>query len=413
MTVPAVSAVIVAAGRGIRLGSDRPKALVPLAGRSLLQRSAERLCSTNAIDELVLVVPPGHADDPTVLAAMDAVIATGTPCLVVEGGAERQESVLRGVTRSQAGDHRLVMIHDAARPMVSREDVKRTLDRAAETGAALLAHPATDTVKQVSDDLRVERTLNRRDVWLAQTPQVFRRRQLIEALEAAASCGITLTDSASALERHGVAVTLVEASAPNPKITTAWDLERAEAGLASNSHNGPMAMRMGLGSDLHRLEPGRPFVLGGITLDHHAGPVGHSDGDALLHAIADALLGAAGIGDIGELFPDTDASIAGISSSEILRQVLRQVRSAGFVIGNVDATINLQQPRLGNKKIEMRDHIANLLGLPTPSRVCIKAKTGEGVDAIGRGEAVGAQAIVSLAALTDRRDVSATEDDLR
>jgi 2-C-methyl-D-erythritol 4-phosphate cytidylyltransferase/2-C-methyl-D-erythritol 2,4-cyclodiphosphate synthase len=410
MTVPSVSAVIVAAGRGDRLGAGRPKALVQLAGRSLLQRSAERLCSTNAIDELVLVVPPGHAEDPTVLAARDAVIAAGTHCLVVEGGTERQESVLRGVSRSRAGDQRLVMIHDAARPLVSREDVQRTLDRAAETGAALLARPATDTLKQAHDDLRVERTLDRRNIWLAQTPQVFRRHQLISALESAASSGITLTDSASALERRGVAVTLVKANDPNPKITTTWDLEQAEARLGNNSRHDPMAMRIGLGSDLHRLEVGRPFVLGGITLDHPAGPVGHSDGDALLHAIADALLGAAGLGDIGDLFPDSDASIAGIPSSKILLEVMQQVRDAGFMIGNVDAIVSLQRPRLGPKKGEMRLRVADLLGLSTASRVSIKAKTGEGLGAVGRGEAVAAQAIASLVAVSDRPATNARED---
>ncbi len=401
MAEAGVSAIIVAGGQGTRLGAGVPKALVPIAGRSLLERSAARLAAVPSVDEVVLVVPADEQGNVAVIAASRTVEKAGRRAVVVAGGARRQDSVRCGIAGASAGEGRLVAVHDAARPFVAADDVERAVAVAREVGGAVLAEPARDTVKWVAEGEgeRIERTMERARVWLAQTPQVFAREVLDAALANADADRAEVTDCSSAVERAGGAVAIVAASGPNPKVTTPADLPMAAA-IAAEQDGGvatmsTRAVRVGFGSDLHPLVPGRPFILGTIRLEHPTGPKGHSDGDALSHAIVDAILGAAALGDIGDMFPDTDASIEGISGTEILKGAVERVRAAGLEVGNIDATVNLERPKLGPRKAEMRERIAAALGVDQ-DRVNVKAKRGEGLDAVGRGEAVAAHVVATL-----------------
>ena len=387
-----VSAIIAAGGRSLRFGGAHPKQLVAVGGRTLLERTVALFLSHPRVDEVIVALPPELVADPPECVRG----APAKPLRIIAGGPRRQDSVANAFG-AIADQSELVVIHDAARPFASADLVERTIGAAAESGAAIAATAARDTVKQAERGL-IRATLPRTTIFLAQTPQAFRRDVLRDALRSTEDA----TDEAELAERAGHFVRVIEGETTNIKITTQDDIAVADAIAArrSDAERQPDAARSrpartgraGIGYDLHRLVAGRPLILGGVTIPFDRGLQGNSDADAVCHAIIDAILGAAGAGDIGRHFPDTDQAWRGASSIDLLRRAVEIVRGAGLEVGNVDATVIAERPKLGPFVEEMRANVARALGV-TPERVSIKGKTNEGVGEIGRGEAIAVHAI--------------------
>ena len=376
-----VSAIIAAGGRGSRFGGAQPKQLQPLAGVPILKRTVDALLNGYAFDEVVVALPADLAANPPDY--LDDVI-------VVEGGERRQDSVANAV-RAVAPSSQVIVIHDAARPLVTPALLERTIDAAVKHGAAIAALQARDTVKRGDAGRVIRGTLPRDEIFLAQTPQAFRVGVLRDAL-AIASTATDATDEAMLAEAAGHHVHLVDGDPRNLKITTPEDLVIAEAFVQSGGARPPRTGRAGTGYDLHRLVEGRPLVLGGVTIPSDRGALGYSDADVVCHAITDAVLGAASLGDIGRHFPDTDPRWKGASSVDLLRRAVAMLADAGLQVGNVDVTVILERPKIKDHVDAMRASVAGTLGIDV-SRVSIKGKTNEGVDAVGRGEAIAAHAI--------------------
>jgi 2-C-methyl-D-erythritol 4-phosphate cytidylyltransferase/2-C-methyl-D-erythritol 2,4-cyclodiphosphate synthase len=319
------------------------------------------------------------------------------PLRVVAGGARRQDSVRNGF-EAVRGRADIVVIHDAARPFASPELVARTIDAAIETGAALAALPASDTVKLASGaggpgPGLVERTMPRERVFLAQTPQAFRADVLAAVIDAGRGETVA-TDEAALAEAAGFPVRLVAGEPTNLKITTMTDLRAAEA--IAGGGQAAVRTRVGTGYDLHRLVEGRPLVLGGVTVPSEKGLDGHSDADVLAHAITDAILGAVARGDIGRHFPDSDPRWKGAPSMAMLAHAVALAADAGFDVLNVDAVVIAERPKLAPHLDSIRASLAAVLGIDA-ARVSVKGKTNEGVDAIGRGEAMAVHAVALVA----------------
>ena len=409
-----VSAIVAAGGHGSRLGGGELKQLRLVGGVAVLERSVRAFVAHPDISEVIVALPQYLFDDPPPYLRDHADAAK--PVRLVAGGERRQDSVANAF-RAAAPASELIVIHDAARPFVSADHITRTIEAAAESGAAVAALQARDTVKRAVGPpvgpakagphvLLVDETIARETIFLAQTPQAFRRDVLAAAFDYATRTHAEGTDEAALAERAGHIVRLVDGDATNIKITTPEDLLLAEAILlrsqeAGASYGGQVARglprtgRAGTGYDLHRLAAGRPLVIGGVTIPSDRGAVGHSDADVACHAITDAILGAAGLGDIGRLFPDTDPQWKGASSLDLLARAAAVVRDGGYEIGNVDVTIILEAPKIRDYVSAMRDAIAGALGIGA-DRVSVKGKTNEGVDAVGRGEAIAAHAVCLL-----------------
>jgi 2-C-methyl-D-erythritol 4-phosphate cytidylyltransferase/2-C-methyl-D-erythritol 2,4-cyclodiphosphate synthase len=307
-----VGVIIVAAGRGARLGASQPKQVLDIGGRTMLQRAVAAFDTHPRVHEIVVVLP---AD--LVQAGESLTGPASWPCVCVAGGARRQDSVRAGFSRLSA-EVELVLIHDAARPFVDAAVIDRVIDAAREAGAAVPAVEARDTVKHVAaGEERVRTTIPRHEVRLAQTPQGFRRGVLADAMAAAA--GSDVTDEAMLVEQSGGTVRVVPGDARNVKITTAADLAAARM-------EGPQAPRVGTGYDLHRLVQGRPLVLAGVIVPFEFGPLGHSDGDVVCHALTDAVLGAACAGDIGQHFSNTDPRWNNAAGLDLLARAVAIVR---------------------------------------------------------------------------------------
>lgn len=381
------SLVLVAAGSGTRLGAGVRKGFVELGGMTVIERAVRAFVGIDAIGERILVV---HPDD--VAGLLDSELGrrlreSGITA-VVAGGATRTASALAGVeaTSTDAVD---VLVHDAARPFVAAERVRALIDALATAESALLAVPSTSTVKRADDAGRVAETLDRRRIHLATTPQGARRSILLRVLREAVACGKDGTDEASLLEAAGFHPALVEDASTNLKITHPGDLALA-SGLLPREPD-----RVGFGWDIHRLVPGRPLVLCGVVIPFELGLLGHSDADAVLHAVCDALLGAAGLPDIGEHFPDTDPRWKGADSAQLLLAVVAALAARGLRAAQVDVSILAERPKLLPYKDAMRRRLRALLDLPD-DRVAVKARTGEGLDAVGRGEAIACHAVATV-----------------
>jgi 2-C-methyl-D-erythritol 4-phosphate cytidylyltransferase/2-C-methyl-D-erythritol 2,4-cyclodiphosphate synthase len=387
-----IGAIVAAGGSGSRAGL--PKQWAVLGGQSVLRRSARLLAGCDLIDELVVVVPPGEE-----ARGASEVAGLAKGARIVAGGADRAESVRNGLGALDGCT--VVLVHDAARPFASPALVRAVAEAAAREGAALAAVPVTDTVKRagpgVADlpspdggpgqGLLVDETLDRRALWLAQTPQGFRRDLLLRAFEAAGAAASQATDECALVERLGEPVALVRGEPGNFKITTAGDLERARALTEA-----PFAA--GVAYDCHRFQAGRRLVLGGVEFEGD-GLLGHSDADVCAHAIGDAVLGAAGLGDLGRHFPDTDPRWQGVSSLALLREIARLAAEAGWRVGNADVTLAARRPRIAPRAEAMRARLAEALGV-SPAQVNVKATTGEGMGFVGRGEGIAAHATALL-----------------
>ena len=382
---PVVSVIIAAGGRGVRLGTNVPKQFLEIGGRSLLESTIEPFATHLGIAEVIVALPAGFVE--SVAARMTDSGWFHVHC--VEGGARRQDSVANAVAHVRA-DAGVIVIHDAARPFVSDTLIDRTIAAAVEHGAAIAALPVLDTVKQAggsrTDPSRpIAATLPREDIFLAQTPQAFRREVLLRALEIGRELGIEASDEAMLAERAGWPVHLVAGEAINMKITTPENFEEARGRFAP-------AHRVGTGYDLHRLVEGRALILAGVTIPFEKGLDGHSDADVVCHAVTDAVLGAAAAGDIGRLFPDTDPQWQDADSLQLLRRAVGHLRSEGYRVSNVDVTVIAERPKLLPHLAAMRANLGSALGV-TPGAVSIKGKTNEQMDSMGRGESMACHAV--------------------
>ena len=391
-----VTAIIAAGGAGRRLGAAKPKQLIDIGGGSMLHHSVTAFCRHPRVSAIVLVLPKAQSG---FTLATDRDPATLPPIRVVAGGDRRQDSVANGFDAVDAASD-IVLIHDAARPFVSADLIDRTIDAAAAHGAAIAALQSRDTIKRVDASGTIVDTIPRESIYLAQTPQGFRRDVLARAIAIGRS-GVEATDEALLAERAGYTVHVVDGDPGNVKVTTAEDLEAARARLAQPRGVPSQPARIGTGYDLHRLVEGRPLVIGGVTIPFDKGPLGHSDGDVACHAATDAILGAASLGDIGRHFPDSDPKWKDADSLVFLREAARLVRERGYEVSNLDITVVLERPKIKDAIEEMRARISRALGIEV-SAVSIKGKTNEGVDAVGRGEAIAAHAVALLTDLGPR-----------
>ena len=370
------SAVIVAGGSGRRMG--RPKQLLPLGGKPVLVHTIEAFKQVPFVRQIVVVTPP---ENQGILKKYFSDLVFALP------GETRLESVKNGVA---CVDKKAVLIavHDGARPLVSAQKITDCLHAAKTYGAAVLAVPVKDTVKTGADGF-VTRTLDRSSLWAAQTPQTY-QRDILERALAQFGSEKEATDESQLVEKTGVKVRLVPSDYKNNKITTPEDLVCAEAWVGAST-----VYRTGLGFDLHRLEPGRKLVIGGVEIPHAKGFLGHSDGDVVLHAICDAILGALCAGEIGILFPPTDPSIKGICSVDIAKKVLAVMREHGAALDHIDATLITEEPKIKPHYEAVRRSLARVFEMPL-ERVSFKAKSHEKVGEIGRGEAAMCQAVATL-----------------
>ncbi len=402
MTSRSIAALIPAAGVGSRMQAALPKQYLEVApGKTMLAAAAERLAKVVGADHVFVGASPEDAwiDD----------VDLGGASVMRTGGATRAATVTNTLAallkEGKIAPHDLVLVHDAARPLVDPKEVRALADAvcahlaAGTADGAVLAVAVTDTVKRADAQGFLVEDVDRTGLWRIATPQCFEAQALLDALQAHPD----VTDESSAVRLAGGRVAVIACSPDNIKVTTPSDLEFARRQLrdsctASQGNAGTrpaFSLRVGLGYDSHRLEAGRKFILGGVEIPHEKGLAGHSDADALLHAVTDAILGAAGKGNIGILFPDTDPAFKGADSRTLLKEAWRVVSREGWRVANLDCVIVAQKPKLNPHVPAMAACIAGILGI-APEAVNIKPKTNEGMGFEGRQEGVSTQAVVLL-----------------
>ncbi len=375
-------ALVVAAGRGTRLGGARPKQYLPLAGLPLLRHSVATFATHRAIEHVRVVFHPDDRD------LYDEAVAGLEMLPPVPGGAARQDSVRLGLESIEALAPERVLIHDAARPFVDADTISRVLAALEVAPGAIPALPVADTIKRGSES-RITATLDRSNLFRAQTPQGFHYRAILAAHRAVT--GEDMPDDAAVAERAGMTVKLVAGSENNLKVTAPADFAHAERLIAASAGD----FRTGQGFDVHAFGPGDHVWLCGVKIPHERGLIGHSDADVGLHALTDAILGALGQGDIGMHFPPSDPQWRNAASHLFLRHASGLVRAAHGRIVHVDVTLICEKPRIGPHRDAMVARIAEILGLAA-GRVSVKATTTEQLGFTGRGEGMAAQAIATL-----------------
>jgi len=373
-------ALVVGAGEGRRFGGDTPKQYLALAGQPLMRRSLLAFITHPEVTAVQAVINPDHR------ALYDRAAQGLNLPAPVAGGAVRQDSVARGLESLSRLAPDNVLIHDAARPLVDHGVISRVIAALAASPGAVPALPVADTLKR-GENGRIEATVDRRDLWRAQTPQGFRFADILAAHRRTA--GAELTDDAAVAERAGLAVAIVDGAEDNIKITTEDDLIRAGRLLGQGE------TRIGLGVDAHQFGPGDHVMLCGVAVPFEHGLVGHSDADVGLHALTDALLGTIGAGDIGSHFPPSDAKWKGASSDGFLRRAGELVAARGGRIVNIDITLICEKPKIGPHRQAMTDRIAGILGV-AGDRVSVKATTTDRMGFTGRGEGIAAQAVATV-----------------
>ncbi len=376
-------ALIVAAGSGTRVGGDVPKQYLPLAGRAVLRHSAETFLRHPAIAGVGVVISAEHR------ARYDAATAGLQMLPPVVGGTTRQESVRNGLESLAGLQPARVLIHDAARPLLSAAIIDRAVAALDDASAAIVAVPVADTLKR-EDGGRIAETVDRRGLWRAQTPQAFRYAEILAAHRSAA--GAAMTDDAAVAEAAGLPVKLVMGADDNFKITTAEDLRRAERLVGA----GATEFRTGTGYDVHRFVAGDGVTICGVRVAHDQSLEGHSDADVGLHALTDAILGAIGAGDIGSHFPPNDPQWRGADSARFLAHAAALVAEKGGRIAHVDVTLICERPKIAPHRAAMVARIAGILGIED-GRTSVKATTTEGLGFTGRREGIAAQAVATIA----------------
>lgn len=373
-----IAAIIVAAGKGERVGADLPKQYMPLGGRALVAHSVAAFARHPAISQIILVIGAGQE-----ALAQSALAGLPVDALIL-GGAERQDSVRAGLAAAAGAD--VVLVHDAARPFLSQDVIDRLITALETQDAAVPVLPVVDTLARGAEMLGP--VVDRTGLMRIQTPQAFHRNTLLAA-HAAWTDG-PASDDAQMVRAMGVAVAQVAGDKMLEKITLPQDFADAEARLAARR-----VTRTGMGFDVHRLADGEELWLGGIQIDHPQGLAGHSDADVALHALTDALLGALGDGDIGTHFPPSDPQWKGARSDKFVRHAAQLILRAGGIIDHVDVTLICEAPKIGPHRPAMRTAIAKMLGV-ADHKVSIKATTTERLGFTGRGEGIAAQAIATI-----------------
>ena len=381
-----ITAIVVAAGQASRYGA--PKILQPIGGTPAVMRVLRTFSQVSELNRLVLVV------NEDIRPEINRLLA-GHPewqhISIIQGGDRRQDSVAAGVDAVNNAD--IVVIHDGARPFVTAQLIRDTI-QAVQAGAdaAIAALPLSDTVKR--RHLGSVTTIDRTELWRAQTPQAFRLSALKNGLAMAKNKDLDVTDEATLIEMSGGRVVMVPGSELNLKLTTPEDLALAEA-IANTQSVSNREIRTGIGYDVHRLVPGRKLILGGVDIPFDRGLEGHSDADVLLHAICDAILGACALGDIGQHFPPSDEEYRDIRSVVLLERVCALISDLGGAVINIDATVVAEEPRLGPYSQTMRELIAGALRI-LPAAVSVKATTNEGLGFAGRAEGIAAMAVATV-----------------
>ena len=370
------------------MGEDISKQFLPLAGVPAIVHTLRAFEAAASVSEVVLV---SREEDISRMEHLLEAFHINKVKSVVPGGSTRQQSAAAGVRA--AGGAAYVAVHDGARVLITPQEIDKVVNDAFVYGASALGVPVKDTVKVAGTGGIVQSTPDRSTLWAIQTPQVFSRRLYLTALSLAEAEQAEYTDDCQLAERAGARVHICRGEYTNLKLTTRDDIPVAESMLKGKRGG---VMRIGHGYDVHRLQEGRKLILGGVEIPYEKGLWGHSDADVLTHAICDALLGAAALGDIGLLFPDSDPAYLGADSIGLLEKAAALLREKGFSVGNIDATVIAQAPRLRPYVQQMRETLASALGTDI-SAVSVKATTEEGLGFTGRGEGISAHAVCTLA----------------
>lgn len=370
-----VIVIIGAAGSGTRMGSKLPKQFLKIGGQTILEKTVMAFDACDFVDKLIIVTSAQYISTCQVLFSQ---LEENGKMAIVSGGAQRQDSIKAGLEEAAkiADNDSIILIQDGVRPYVTQELIARICNAVIESGAVIPAVPSKDTIRHVDNG-----TLDRSKLVCVQTPQGFSFDLIQQAFAQAERDGFYGTDDASLVERLGHKVRIVEGLTGNIKITTPEDLD--------------VEMRIGTGFDVHCLVEERKLILGGVDIPYEKGLLGHSDADVLVHALMDALLGAAALGDIGKLFPDSDEKYRGISSMKLLEHVNNRLAEEGYSLGNADVTVICQRPKLAGFIQQMRENIAGVMGVDV-SKISIKATTTEKLGFTGRGEGIAAEAVCIL-----------------
>lgn len=392
MESPRVAVIVVAAGSGTRLGMELPKAFVQLAGRSILSRALDSVFGMQDLAQVVVVVPEDRLDESRLLLD-DSAGVVADACLVVAGASSRQGSVAAGLAVLVSGID-VVLVHDAARALAPAALFDEVVAEVVSTGRGVIPGlPVSDTIKRVDDSGTILETVDRAALSAVQTPQGFPRRELVAAYEAASE---EFTDDAALIAAAGGTVGVLTGHPLAFKITTRWDLRRAEQLIAERRDSAAEGRsgeaRTGVGFDVHAYDKDQPLWLAGLYWPLEAGLAGHSDGDAVAHALCDALLSAAGLGDIGSIFGTADPRFDGAHGDVFLTETMRLVREAGFRLGNASVQVIGTRPRFAPRKAEAEQFLSELLDGP----VSVSATTTDGLGFTGRGEGLAALANVLL-----------------
>lgn len=375
--LPAFAAIVVAAGSGSRAGGAKQWRL--LGGRPVVRWSVEALLKAGAGDVVVVAAPGSEVEAEAALTGLSG-------WRLAPGGATRADSVRNGLSALGGPDDRPVLIHDAARPLLGGPVIRRTIEALAEADGALPALPVADSLRRATDGV-ISGAVERDSLWRAQTPQAFRLKTIVDAYAAWPAAEIA-ADEAAVVERAGGRVVIVEGDARLMKLTYPEDFAMAEALI-------PRQTRVGQGFDAHRWGPGTSVWLCGVEIPHDQTLIGHSDADAGLHALTDAILGAMGDGDIGDHFPPTDPQWKGAASDRFLIHAVERLAARGGRLVNVDVTLICERPKVKPHRQAMRERLADLLSLPLDA-VSVKATTTEAMGFTGRGEGLAAQAIATI-----------------
>lgn len=373
-----VHAVIVAAGRGSRMRARLPKQFLYIGGKTILEKTVDKFRRNNFVDNIVVVTIEDYIEHTEKL--LDKYSKNLS---VIPGGSERRDSVSNALTELQRKGicpNDIILIHDGVRPYVSQRLIDEVIKEASKSGTAIPCIRPKDTIRDIERG-----TLNRENLYCVQTPQGFLADILISSYKSASCEGVCFTDDAGVVEKNGYKITLVDGEEFNIKITTPEDVI--------------LETRIGKGFDVHRLVKDRDLILGGVKLTFEKGLLGHSDADVLLHALTDAILGAAAMGDIGRLFPDTDAAYEGISSLTLLQRTWNAVKYRGYSFVNADITVICEKPKLAPYVDKMRENICSVLNV-SRERINIKATTTERLGFTGNGEGIAAEAVCILSCST-------------
>lgn len=369
-----VYAVIVAGGRGTRMKASKPKQFLYIGGKTILEKTVDKFRRSSLVDEIIVVTAQDYLEQ-----TEELFRSFSKSMSIISGGERRQDSVanaLKLLRQKKVSDDDIVLIHDGVRPYIELDIIASVTKEASEAGAAIPCIMPKDTIRDINKG-----TLERSDLRCVQTPQGFSAGLLMDAYANAFTDGGDFTDDAGIVEAFGHKVSLVKGSEDNIKITTPEDVV--------------LETRIGKGFDVHRLVEGRKLILGGVDIPYEKGLLGHSDADVLLHALIDAILGAASMGDIGRLFPDTDPAFKDASSLVLLERAWNAVKYRGYDFINADITVICERPKLAPHIDKMEDNICNVLNI-SRERINIKATTTEKLGFTGRGEGIAAEAVCIL-----------------